>query len=190
MRVSRRELLAIAGAGAAARIVQGQTSQDVTAIEDRARDVIRDYSTDGFHRTATPVDRASADRLILRMRRIVTSPRLEPFELSRVDVKSAYFEFDRRRTEGLPMFDGPFTGPEGVIGQIGGLDSDRPIAWIKVSPSAEAELRKARERSGLRALIAVTAGQRPGLCPVNAAFFAEPFGPPVLQLSDEELSDV
>ena len=88
------------------------------------------------------------------------------------------------------MFDGPFTGPEGVIGQIGGLDSDRPIAWIKVSPSAEAELRKARERSGLRALIAVTAGQRPGLCPVNAAFFAEPFGPPVLQLSDEELSDV
>jgi hypothetical protein len=124
------------------------------------------------------------------MRRIVTSPRLEPFELSRVDVKSAFFEFDRRRTEGLPMFDGAFTGPEGVIGAIGSLESNRPIAWIKVSPNAEAELRKARERSGLQALVAVTVGQRPGLCPVNAAFFAEPFGPTVLQLSNEELPDV
>jgi hypothetical protein len=105
-------------------------------------------------------------------------------------VKSAYFEFDRHRTEGLPIFDGTFSGPEGVIGQIGGLESDRPIAWTKVSPNGEVQLRKARERVGLRALIAVTMGQRPGLCPVNAAFFAEPFGPPVLQLSNEELPEV
>jgi hypothetical protein len=88
------------------------------------------------------------------------------------------------------MFDGAFTGPEGVIGQIGALESNRPVAWIKVSPSGEVELRKARERSGLQALVAVTMGQRPGLCPVNAAFFREPSGPPVLQLSNEELPDV
>lgn len=190
MRITRRELLAIAGAAAAVRVGRAQGDPQLATTEERARDVIREYSTEGFHRTATPIDRASADRLILRMRRIVTSPRLEPFEFSRVDVKSAYFEFDRRRTEGLPMFDGTFTEPEGVIGAIGGIDSDRPIAWVKVNPAGEAQLRKARERAGLRALVAVTIGERPGLCPVNAAFFTAPFGPPVLQLSSEELPDV
>ena len=121
------------------------------------------------------------------MRGAVASPRLEPFELSRVDLNATFFEIDRHRIEGLPMFDGAFTDPEGVRGALGGIESDRPIAWIKVNPNAEAQLRKARERSGLHALIAVTMGQHPGLCPVNAAFFSDPFGPPVLQVSSEEL---
>jgi hypothetical protein len=187
MRITRRELFAIAGAGAAVRVVDGQTDRDLAATAERARDVIREYNAEGFHRTATSVDRASADRLIARMRGAVASPRFEPFELSRVDLNATFFEIDRHRIEGLPMFDGTFTDPEGVRGALGGIDSDRPIAWVKVNPNAEAQLRKARERSGLRALIAVTIGQHPGLCPVNAAFFSDPFGPPVLQVSSEEL---
>jgi hypothetical protein len=187
MRITRRELFAIAGAGAAIRVVGAQADQDLAATVERARDVIREYNAEGFHRTATSVDRASADRLLVRMRGAVSSPRLEPFELSRVDPNSAFFEVDRHRIEGLPMFDGAFTDPEGIRGALGGIESDRPIAWVKVNPNAEVQLRKARERSGLRALIAVTTGQRPGLCPVNAAFFSDPFGPPVLQVSSEEL---
>jgi hypothetical protein len=187
MRISRRELLAIAGAGAAVRVVRAQSDQDLAATTERARDVIREYNAEGFHRTASAVDRSSADRLLVRMRGAVAGPRLEPFDVSRVDLNTAFFEIDRHRIEGLPMYDGAFTDPQGVRGALGGIDSDRQIAWIKVNPNAEIQLRKARERAGLRALIAVTMGRHPGLCPVNAAFFSDPFGPPVLQVSSEEL---
>jgi hypothetical protein len=35
-------------------------------------------------------------------------------------------------------------------------------------------------------VLVVTRGSRPGLTPMNARRFAEPFGPPVLQVSSEE----
>jgi hypothetical protein len=189
MRITRRELFELSGAAAAVRAatVHARADQSLTSMVNRATDVIRDYDGEGFHRTATSVDRGSADRLLARARNAVVGPRLEPFELSRVDPGDAFLEIDRRRIEGLPMFDGTFTGPDGVRGAFGALESGRPIAWIRIGPNAEAELRKARGRAGLRALVVVTTGQRPGLCPVNAAFFDDPFGPPVLQLSSEHL---
>jgi hypothetical protein len=47
-----------------------------------------------------------------------------------------------------------------------------------------------REASRHTAIIAVTMGGNPGLCPVNAAWFNEPFGPPVLQVSSEHLAAI
>ena len=43
----------------------------------------------------------------------------------------------------------------------------------------------ARKQNRHKAIICVTRGGRPGLCPSNADFFLQPFGPPTLQLSDE-----
>jgi hypothetical protein len=86
------------------------------------------------------------------------------------------------------MFDGAFTDRNGIAGAVGplaGEGSDRPIALTKVNPNGEVELRKVREGSRHRAILAVTMGQRPGLCPVNAAHFIQPFGPPVLQVGSE-----
>ena len=39
-----------------------------------------------------------------------------------------------------------------------------------------------------RAIVCVTRGERPGLCPSNADSFLQPFGPPVLQVSSEHSS--
>ena len=47
-----------------------------------------------------------------------------------------------------------------------------------------------REASRHTAIIAVTMGGNPGLCPVNAGWFSEPFGPPVLQVSSEHLAAI
>jgi hypothetical protein len=156
----------------------GETAQ-------RAADIMRTYSAEGFHRTATPVDRASADHLAARVRAAGGVPRLDPFELSRVDPVAAFLEIGGRRIDGLPMFDGAFTDARGVRGTIGAPGSDKPIALTKVSPNAEVELRRIRELSRHRAVLAVTTGQHPGLSPVNAAYFTEPFGPPVLQIGSE-----
>ena len=88
------------------------------------------------------------------------------------------------------MFDGAFTGPGGVSGTMGPIGGDRPIAWTRIAPNGEAALRKMRDGSRHAAIVAVTMGGKPGLCPVNAGWFTAPFGPPVLQVSSQRLADV
>jgi hypothetical protein len=45
---------------------------------------------------------------------------------------------------------------------------------------------EARRQAKHQAIVAVTRGGRPGLCPSNAQSFLQAFGPPVLQVSSEE----
>src|SRR5476651_2142110 len=129
-------------------------------VERRSADAIRAYSAEGHHRTATAVDRASADALHARARATGAATSLEPFDLSRVDPAAAFVQIQGQRLDGLPMFDGAFNGAGGVTGAIG------------------------------PAVGAVTMGGKPGLCPVNAGWFSEPFGPPVLQVSSEALAAI
>ncbi len=158
--------------------------------ETRAADAIRAYSAEGHHRTATVVDRASADALLVRARATGAAPSLQPFDLMRVDTVAASVQIQGRRIDGLPMFDGPFTDAGGVTGRIGPIGADQPIGWTRIAPNGEAALRRMREGSRHTAIVAVTVGGKPGLCPVNAAWFTEPFGPPVLQISSEHLEAV
>jgi hypothetical protein len=158
------------------------------AVEARAAEVIRGYSAEGHHRTATAVDRASADALLARARATGASVSLEPFDLSRVDPGAAFVQIQGQRIDGLPVFDGPFTGADGVHGRVGPIDGDQAIAWTRIPPNGEAALRRMREGSRHAAIVAVTMGGKPGLCPVNAGWFTEPFGPPVLQVSSEHVA--
>ena len=187
MRVTRRELFERAGftlvlGGAALRAAADDATDGVAG---RAADIVREYSREGFHRTATTVDRASADRLRSLARAAGVEARLEPFELSRVDPGPAFLDLGGRRLEGLPMFDGEFTSRDGIRAALGSSGSDRAIGWLPMGPNGEVALRTIRDETPHRALIVVTNGQRPGLCPINAAFFSEPFGPPVLQIGGE-----
>jgi hypothetical protein len=176
--LTRRELLEMTAALALFPSTDG--------VEGLASDTIRAYSAEGNHRTATAVDRASADALLKRARAAGASASLQPFELSRVDTTAAFMDIRGQRIEGLPMFDGAFTHAAGVTGIMGPVGGDRPIGWTTIAPNAEAALRKMREGSRHIAIVAVTTGGHPGLCPVNAAWFSDPFGPPVLQVSSEQ----
>jgi hypothetical protein len=194
MRLTRRELLEIGGgivlAGVAARAVHARQTPASDDTRRRAADLISGYSAEGLHRTATAVDRASADRLVTLARATGATPSLEPFELSRVDPVAHYIDISGERIDGLPIFDGAFTGAEGVGGAIGPIDGDRPIAFTSIAPNGEAALRKLREASRHRAIVAVTTGGRPGLCPINAGWFSRPFGPPVLQVGSEHAAAI
>src|SRR5215831_7916051 len=159
MQITRRELLQLAGAAALADERGDQVSQ-------RAATFIRAYSAEGFHRTATAIDRASADRLIAAVREAGAAAALEPFGLSRVDPGPAFLEIDGRRFDGLPMFDGPFTDAGGIRGVIGPIGSDAPIGWTRIAPNGDAALRRMRDGSRHQAIVAVTSGGHPGLCPV------------------------
>jgi hypothetical protein len=183
--MTRREFLEIAAALAMSSRVRAARDDRLDDAIARAAGVIRGYSAEGFHRTATAVDRASAGRLLALARAAGAAPSLEPFELSRVDPGAQFVEIDGRRIDGLAMFDGPFTDAHGVRGPIGAAADDRPIAFARVAPDGEAALARLRAAARQRAIVVATVGAKPGLCPVNAARFSNPFGPPVLQVASE-----
>ena len=49
---------------------------------------------------------------------------------------AAFAEVGGRRIDGLPLFDGGTTGPEGVAGRIGPLGSDAPLGVLETEPRA------------------------------------------------------
>ncbi len=156
------------------------------SAEERIALLIREYEQQGFHRTGTETDRISCEWLIAQVRRAGLMPVREAFELSRVDPVAASLTMGGRRIEGVPLFDGGFTDTAGIRGLLGPLNSDAPIGLTEVAPNASGALGEARRQNRHRAIVIVTHGGRPGLCPSNADSFLHPFGPPVLQISSEE----
>jgi hypothetical protein len=71
---------------------------------------------------------------------------------------------------------------------VGRLQDDVPIALTEAAPNAAASVPvvDVRRQGRHHAIIIVTRGARPGLCPSNADDFLHPFGPPVFQVSSEE----
>jgi hypothetical protein len=180
-------------AGAAAAVPLGLARSAFAEPEDagitqRIADVIRDYEAQGWHRTATPVDFSSAEWLAGQVAAAGLTPALEAFSVERVDLVSNVLVAGERRTEGIPLFDGAFTGPDGVEGRLGDAGTDADIALVEtaVNAAGAGALGDARRANRYKAIVAITRGRRPGLCPSNADVFLKPFGPPVLQVSSEE----
>jgi hypothetical protein len=157
-------------------------------VQRRIGTIVRSYEEQGFHRTGTAVDQNSGDWLAGEVRQIGLEPAREEFPLNRIDPVRASVVVDEREIEGLPLFDGAFTGPAGVAGHLGILNSDAPIGLAEIPPNAAGAdvLGDARRRNRHQAIVVVTRGARPGFCPSNADSFLHPFGPPALQVSSEE----
>ena len=107
-------------------------------MQRRIGTVVRSYEEQGFHRTGTAVDRISGDWLADEVRQIGLEPAREEFSLSRVDPVGASLVVNDRKIEGLPLFDGAFTGPAGIAGPLGNLDSDASIGLAEIPPNAAA----------------------------------------------------
>jgi hypothetical protein len=182
-RMTRREWIALAGS---ATLCAQQPKGD----GHRIAEIIRSYEEQGIHRTGTDVDRISGDWLMAQVREAGLEPAREMFSLSRIDPVAATVATSDRSIEGLPLFDGSFTSSEGAHGRLGALGSDAPIGLVEAAPNTAGAgpLGEARRGKRHRAIVLVTAGGRPGLCPNNAESFLEPFGPPVVQVSSEEKS--
>ena len=184
-----RTLFASTGAANPSQVA-GHTQQHDQAMRERIARIIQQYDEQGDHRTGTDVDHRSARWLANHAGQIGHRAALEPFRLMRVDPGSCYLQTSERRVGGLPMFDGAFTNEHGLAGRLGNAGDATEFGLVIADPiaiSAEAEsIRDLRRSNKHRGLIIVTRGGRPGLCPINARHFSEPFGPPVLQVSSEE----
>lgn len=186
-RMSRRAWLLGCGSVVGVRALSAQTSRDPGA-ESRIRDIIDQYSDQGFHRTATTVDRQSGEWLLERVASLGLKPVREEFSVSRVVPGVCRLVVAGRSIEGLPLFDGAFTDSTGIHGRLGPIGSDADIGVVTAPPNTAAggPLGDARRQQRHKAIVFITRGGRPGLCPSNADAFLKPFGPPVLQVSSEE----
>lgn len=195
--LSRAQFLTIVGSALPGWALSRSLAAYQTSTADRRRrvgDFISTYDSQGVHRTATIVDHASADWL--RQLAIVAGAeaRLVPFALQQVDVRAAYLEANDRRIDGVPFFDGGFTGETGLVGTLGTAGSSADIALVTLDSAAISSegqsLAALRRGEPHRAIVAITAGGAPGLALSNAASFAAPHGIPVLQVGSEHQSEL
>ena len=145
------------------------------------------------HRTGTAGDRQTSDWLARRVMSTGLEPRRDEFTLSRWVLEGCSLDIGGRVVEGVPMFDGGTTGPEGIVGGLGPLGEGRGGAVIGVgafgnaSGDAAGALAAARRSDEYRAIVAVSKMDTrvTGLALQNADRFNDPFGPPVLQVATE-----
>ena len=180
-------------ASAQSRLLAREQTSSFDGLEQRLAEAIAAYDAQGNHRTATAADSASAEWLAQQIQQSGVQPTLESFTLSRIDPLSCHLRIAGRRIEGVPLYDGAFTGSEGVHGTLGPLGSDADIVWVETEPFTLIEPRKelggavAEARRGPhRGVIILTRGSRPGLFLLNAPSFKAPFGPPAVQISSAE----
>lgn len=164
-------------------------AQDTVASlrENRIRKIIHAFENQGFHRTATSVDRLSGNWLRDEVRAAGLTGSLESFSIQRVDPLVASLIVGDRRIDGIPLFDAGFTTEHGIRGRLGSLQSDAEIGLAETVPNGAGAgpLGEARRKNRHKAIVCVTRGREPGLCPSNADAFLDPFGPPVLQVGSE-----
>lgn len=157
-------------------------------IEQRAAAVIQQYEAQGWHRTGTRVDRASAEWLAGLVNDAGLEPVLTPVTLERIELIECYLDVDGRRIEGVPLFDCAYTDAAGIDGALAlaGEAAAGGIAVMRTAPNGSPDDLLALRAGNVSAIIAVTEGGAPGLALLNAPAFVAPFGPPVLQVSSDE----
>ena len=168
------------------RATAAQTPAD-TSRRERIADIFRAYHLQGAHRTATEVDNESGQWLAGQASHMGAEVAPRRFVIDRVDLRACQVENGSTRREALPFFDGSFTPAEGIRGRIGLPDSGAPIVLVTLDSTAIGtegqSIAPLRRAAGVQAIVAITEGGLPGLCPSNARSFTAPFGVPVLQVS-------
>ena len=159
----------------------------IADIGRRAASWLAAWDAQGIHRTGTEGDEAGAEWLAAEAARLGAKVTIEAFEFERLDPFDCFLDIDGERIAGVPVFDAPPSGPEGVTGRLGETGSDAEIALVELSPrsvySGEAE--RLRRSGTHRGLVIVCTGDAPGLGLLNAEQYRSPYGAPALHVPSE-----
>ena len=153
----------------------------------RAAAWLEAWDCQGLHRTGTAGDAAGAEWLMREAAKLGAAPYCEEFPLSRLDPVAAYLEIEGETIAGVPVFDAPATGDEGIVGALGAVGGDAAIGVAELSPQAvyTPAYRETRRTARHDALVIVCRGAQPGLGLLNAEEFREPYGAPAIHLQSE-----
>lgn len=144
---------------------------------------VAEYDAQGWHRTGSVTDRASADWLAAEVEAAGAAARLEPFSFQRLVHRRSILRLPDGTVPGVVLYDSNLPPAGGVAGAVGPLGSGADLGVTEASPAAAPDgLEEARRSGAHRAIVVVTRGQTPGLALRNAPS-DEPYGPPVLQVA-------
>jgi hypothetical protein len=154
----------------------------MTEAERRAAHWLEAWDAQGTHRTGTAGDAAGAEWLAAAARGLGAGVEIEEFSLDRLDPVACHLEIDGRQIAGVPVFDAPATGEEGISGRLGA-----EIAVVELSPRAvySGAFQQLRRGGEHRALVVVCQGEAPGLGLINAEDFRAPYGAPAIHVSSD-----
>ncbi len=140
------------------------------------------FDSSGIHRIGEPGDSASGawferEAIIDG----VTVSRM-PVAFNHLSVDAAWIECAGMRIDGLPMFDSP--PADAIAGQLCASGGSGAIGYAEFPPNAASikgqPLELLRRSSRHAALIIATRVTGDSLAPINAQYYDDPFGPPVL----------
>ena len=140
-----------------------------------------------MHRTATAGDSAGAEWLAAEARAFGAVVTVEEFALDRLDPVAAFLQIGGERIDGVPVFDAPPTGGEGVSGRLGSAGGECDIAVAELSARAvyTGEFERLRRTGAHRGFVVVCSGEAPGLGLINAEEYRRPYGAPAIHVSSE-----
>lgn len=145
------------------------------------------YDALGIRRAATPDDLPAARWLAAEAG---PGAWLDPVAIPRFDPLVARLDWPGGAIEGLALFDGGLTGPDGIAGVLGAMGGPATIGFAELDPAAaslkDMPFARARRAVGHAALVIALRTLGDGLAPLNAPDIAQPFGPPVLQVAGRE----
>ena len=150
--------------------------------EARAATWLWAWDSQGTHRTGTPGDMAGAEWLAREARSLGAEVAVEEFAFDRLGPTRTYLDIGSERIVGVPVFDAPPTGADGVSGALG---SDIAVAELSPLSVYSGEFKRLRRAGGHRALIVICHGEAPGLALLNAEDFRKSHGAPAIHVPSE-----
>ncbi len=150
---------------------------------DTAR-LVAAFDSSGIHRIGTPGDFASGEFLAAEAAAAGGTVARMPVAVNRTLVDEAFLECEGLRIDGLPMFDSPPTSANGVAGTLVANEGAGAIGYLDLPPNSASikhmRFEKLRRASTHAALVVATRVTGESLAPINAQYYDQPFGPPVL----------
>ncbi len=165
-------------------------------MQARVGEIIREYASQGIHRTGTDIDHLSADWLVQKIKALGVQPSESSFPFKRVRPRQTSLSFSGLNLSGVPLYDCGYTDDKGITGSMGDLNSDADIGVAMSMPFASTEVGRrihaARQTGKHKAIVVVTDDRLPanGVAPFNAEDFTAPFGPPVLQVANKHWPEI
>lgn len=169
------------------------TSAELDSMRSRISEDFKRWDAIEDHRTATEGDALTAQWLSSELRQLGLAATIDSFAFSRRVLHECYVQCGDQRADGVPLFDGGYTDATGVSAPLSDLGLASGIGLTPFGPgpwhSGTKDLEQARRKNTHQAIVAVAAGDlvRPGLALLNADHYAQPYGPPVLQVATEHM---
>jgi hypothetical protein len=157
------------------------------ALAARIRALVAAYDAFGLRRAGSAGDHACAAWLAEAVAAAGAQCRTVEVGMEVRRPIEATLALGDRRIDGLPLWDGPDTPPAGIAGRLAPESGGGEIGLVEVEPGAASikgqPFEALRKGSRHAALVVVTRGAGGTLAPVNAQYFAAPFGPPGIQVA-------